>query len=102
MDKSCSGLMIMSLRTVRKMRFFQLYRCIGISKHFVERSLAQRDAASGGIRLHDLQLDYVRAGYSDREALALIHGALRLSCPRDYPGSDAICFPNHRSGVSIF
>src|ERR1035437_2630122 len=33
----------------------------------------------GGIRLHDLQLNYVRAKYPDREALALIHGAVRLS-----------------------
>ena len=41
-------------------------------------SLAQRER-EGGIRLHDLLLDYVRAQYSDREALDLIHGALRLS-----------------------
>jgi WD40 repeat protein len=49
------------------------------AEQFVSLSLAQRDADSGGIRLHDLQLDYVRAQYSDREALELIHGAVRLS-----------------------
>jgi WD40 repeat protein len=49
------------------------------AEQFVGLSLAQRDAASGGIRLHDLQLDYVRAQYPDREALELIHGAMRLS-----------------------
>src|SRR4051812_45276673 len=49
-----------------------------ISRHFVERSLALRDDA-GGIRLHDLQLDFVHAQYPDQEALQLIHGAMRLS-----------------------
>jgi len=44
---------------------------------FVERSLATRE--NGGIRLHDLQLDFVRSVYADRDALAVIHGALRLS-----------------------
>jgi hypothetical protein len=41
--------------------------------------LAQRDVTNGGIRLHDLQLDYVRARYTNPEGLALIHGAVRLS-----------------------
>ena len=50
-----------------------------ISRHFVDRSLAQRDGASESIRLHDLQLDYVRAQHPDKDALALIHGAVRLS-----------------------
>ena len=49
------------------------------SRHFVDRSLAQRDGAAESIRLHDLQLDYVRAQYPDRDALELIHGAVRLS-----------------------
>ena len=49
------------------------------AEQFVSLSLAQREAESGGIRLHDLQLDYVRAQYPDREALELIHGAVRLS-----------------------
>ena len=49
------------------------------AERLVGLSLAQRDAASGGIRLHDLQLDYVRAQFADREALELIHGAVRLS-----------------------
>jgi hypothetical protein len=47
------------------------------SRHFVDRSLATQD--DGGIRLHDLQLDFVRALYSDKDALELIHGAIRLS-----------------------
>jgi hypothetical protein len=46
---------------------------------FVDLSLAQRDASSDGIRLHDLQLDYVRAQYPNQEALELIRGAVRLS-----------------------
>jgi WD40 repeat protein len=50
-----------------------------ISRTFVDRSLAQRQQETGAIRLHDLQLDYVRAQYPDREALELIHGAVRLS-----------------------
>ncbi len=41
------------------------------------RSLVQR--IDGGIRLHDLQLDYVRSEHVDPQALALIHQALRLS-----------------------
>ena len=45
----------------------------------MDRSLAQRDGADESIRLHDLQLDYVRAQYPDKEALELIHGAVRLS-----------------------
>jgi WD40 repeat protein len=46
---------------------------------FVSLSLAQRDADGGSIRLHDLQLDYVRAQHPDSAALELIHGAVRLS-----------------------
>jgi WD40 repeat protein len=49
-----------------------------IARRLADRSLAQRDSESA-IRLHDLQLDYVRARYPDREALALIHGAIRLA-----------------------
>jgi WD40 repeat protein len=51
------------------------------AEQFVSLSLAQRDQPEGSIRLHDLQLDYVRAQYpnKDKEALDLIHGALRLS-----------------------
>ncbi len=51
----------------------------GISRTFTDRSLAQRQEEAGSIRLHDLQLDYVRALYPEREALDLIHGAVRLS-----------------------
>jgi hypothetical protein len=50
-----------------------------ISRQFVDRSLAQRDGAAESIRLHDLQLDYVRAEYPDKEVLALIRSAVRLS-----------------------
>ncbi len=49
------------------------------AEQFVALSLAERDAEGSGIRLHDLQLDYVRAQYPDRTALELIHGAVRLS-----------------------
>ncbi len=52
---------------------------VRIAKVLIDRSLAQPDDASKGIRLHDLQLDYVRAQFPDREALDLIHGATRLS-----------------------
>ncbi len=41
------------------------------------RSLARRER--GGLHLLDLQMDYVRSVYSHRDALTLIHGALRLS-----------------------
>ena len=46
---------------------------------FIGLSLAQRDASGDGIRLHDLQLDYVRAQNPNPEALELIRGAVRLS-----------------------
>ena len=51
------------------------------AEQFIGLSLAQRDGADESIRLHDLQLDYVRAQYpkKDRKALELIHGAIRLS-----------------------
>jgi WD40 repeat protein len=48
------------------------------ASHFVERSLATWNE-SGGLHLHDLQLDYVRAKHPNSEALALIHAAIRLS-----------------------
>jgi WD40 repeat protein len=52
------------------------------ARYFVERSLGTWEAAedpSRGIKLHDLQLDYVRACYPHRETLPFIHGAVRLS-----------------------
>src|SRR4051794_6243094 len=52
------------------------------ARYLVDRSLASwEDPAepARGIRLHDLQLDYVRAHFEDPAALQLIHGALRLS-----------------------
>jgi hypothetical protein len=53
--------------------------CLETADQFVSLSLAQRDEDGGGIRLHDLQYDYIRAQYGDRERLKLIHGAVRLS-----------------------
>lgn len=53
-----------------------------IARYFVDRSLAFWEDQSDldrGIKLHDLQLDYVRASFEEREALTIIHGALRLS-----------------------
>jgi WD40 repeat protein len=55
------------------------FDCLETAEHFVSLSLAQRDQESGGIRLHDLQMDYIRAQHPDRESLELIHGAVRLS-----------------------
>ena len=49
------------------------------SSQLVGLSLAQPDGDGSALRLHDLQLDYVRAQFPDREALNLIHGAVRLS-----------------------
>jgi len=54
-------------------------KALETAERLVGLSLAQRDAPSGGIRLHGLQMDYVRAQYPDPEALALILGAVRLS-----------------------
>ena len=50
-----------------------------ISRHFVDRSLAQREAERESLRLHDLQSDYVRSQYPDKDALGLVHSAMRLS-----------------------
>jgi len=50
-----------------------------VAKRLVELSLAQRDSGEKGIRLHDLQLDYLRRQHDDQKALALIVGAMRLS-----------------------
>lgn len=49
------------------------------AERLLNLSLAQRDGFEGAIRLHDLQLDYVRAQHPDREALELIHEAMRYS-----------------------
>jgi hypothetical protein len=49
-----------------------------IARRLADRSLTQRDDESA-LRLHDLQLDYVRARYTDRQALALMRDAVRLS-----------------------
>src|SRR5438309_8829826 len=52
------------------------------ARYLVDRSLASWEHEAEpvrGIRLHDLQLDYVRAHFADQMALGLIHGAVRLS-----------------------
>jgi WD40 repeat protein len=49
------------------------------SRQLVDRCLAHEAETDGGIRLHDLHLDYLRAHYPDREALELIRKAARLS-----------------------
>ena len=49
------------------------------AEQFVGLSLAQRAGDTASIRLHDLQLDYVRAQYADKQALDLIRSAVRLS-----------------------
>ena len=51
------------------------------ARYFVNRSLATWEAGetARGIKLHDLQLDYVRARVEDQAVLQLIHGAVRLS-----------------------
>ena len=49
------------------------------SKLFGDHSLAQCIQPEGSLRLDRLQVDYVRAEYPDKEALELIHGAVRLS-----------------------
>jgi hypothetical protein len=49
------------------------------AEQFVSLSLAQRDEPEGSLRLHDLQLDYVRSQYPYKEALELIRSAVRLS-----------------------
>jgi WD40 repeat protein len=48
-----------------------------LSRLLVERSLAYSEG--GSIRIHDLQLDYLRAQHSDKLALGLIRGAIRIS-----------------------
>jgi WD40 repeat protein len=53
--------------------------CVESAEQFVSLSLAHRDEPTGGIRLHDLQLDFVRALWPDKNALELIKGAMRLS-----------------------
>lgn len=55
------------------------FDCLETAEQLVSLSLAQRDEETDGIRLHDLQLDYIRAQWADRESLDLIRGAVRLS-----------------------
>ena len=51
------------------------------AEQFISLSLAQRGETEGSIKLHDLQLDYVRAQWprEQEEALELIHAAIRRS-----------------------
>jgi WD40 repeat protein len=48
-----------------------------IARQFVDRSLAQQD--SDRLRLHDLQVDYIRALHANPKVLNLIHQSIRLS-----------------------
>jgi WD40 repeat protein len=52
---------------------------ISTAEYFLNLSLAQRGATERSVRLHDLQLGYVRAQYPDKEALELIRTAVLLS-----------------------
>jgi hypothetical protein len=70
--------------------------CLETAEQFVSLSLAQRDEDGGAIRLHDLQFDYIRAKYPDREALELIHGAVPLSS--NVISRDALQFVSQLSG----
>jgi WD40 repeat protein len=56
-------------------------KAVRTAEQFISLSLAQRGGTDGSIKLHDLQLDYVRAQWPQRhrESLELIHGAMRLS-----------------------
>ena len=55
------------------------FEVLDAADELVRLALAERAGDDGSLRLHDLLLDYVRAQYPDREALDLIHGAVRLS-----------------------
>jgi WD40 repeat protein len=50
---------------------------IDTAEQLIGLSLARREGE--GIRLHDMQFDYIRAQFPNREALDLIHSAVRLS-----------------------
>jgi hypothetical protein len=50
---------------------------LATASELVGLSLAQREA-DGSIRLHDLQLDYIRIEHEDQRALALIREAILL------------------------
>jgi WD40 repeat protein len=52
---------------------------LGTAQTLIERALAQRADSNGALRLHDLLLDYLRAQYSDRNALRYVNEAMRLS-----------------------
>jgi WD40 repeat protein len=56
-----------------------LDECLRTAGELMSLSLAQPEGDRGALRLHDLQLDYLRRLHPDPEALELIHGAVRLS-----------------------
>lgn len=68
------------------------------AKRFINLSLAQRGETEGSIKLHDLQLDYVRARWpkEQKEGLELIHGAMRLSS--SVIAEDQVQFPSQMVG----
>ncbi len=79
------------------------------ARYFVDRSLAAWEAEdpARGIKLHDLQLDYVRARFEDRTALGLIHGAVRLSAhviarrPEEFASQMVGRLLSHQASVAI-
>ena len=52
---------------------------LGTAQTLIERALAQRADSNGGLRLHDLLLDYLRAQFPDPKALRTVNEAMRLS-----------------------
>lgn len=55
------------------------FKTLGTAQRLVNLSLAQRDGPEKGLRLHDLQLDYLRKQYVEQEDLSLIREAIQLS-----------------------
>ena len=73
--------------------------------YFVDRSLATWENEAEperGIKLHDLQLDYVRARFEDQKALGLIRGAWRLLRTCGDEPSGRICFANGGAVVALW
>ena len=71
-----------------------------IGRRLVDRSLAQSDG-EGGIRLHDLQLDYVRARYGDREALEVDPWGGAVVGARDREGCATVRFADGGAAVGV-
>jgi hypothetical protein len=66
-----------------------------IASHFVDRSLAtseQQEQPERGIKLHDLQLDYVPANFQDQDALRSIHRGAAALVPCNRSKTGRVCF----------